>query len=141
MVISISRSFALLAAAAIAAPTAALAQNHEQNVFVTGAMNDPEQHVFVSGAMNDPEQHVFVSGAMNDPEQHVTVSGAMNDPEQHVFVSGAAKDRAAAPAAEDPADRAIPELPVVYDAPAPAKPAAAADVGSGTRGGKAPTPR
>jgi len=38
---------------------------------------------------------------------------------QHVVVIGAVRDRSARPRAERPADRRVPELPVVYeDAPA-----------------------
>jgi len=102
-----SYSLSLLAAAAIAAPTA-------------GAMQEPEQRVTVFGAMQEPEQRVTVFGAMQESEQRVIVFGAMQELEQRVTVFGAA-DEAGAKAPEDPADAAVPELPVVYDDQASAK--------------------
>jgi len=108
----VSRTAFLLAA--IAAPSAGLAQ-------------DSEQRITVIGAMQDPEQRITVIGAMQDPEQRITVIGAMQDPEQRITVIGATSERTEAAPAEDPADKAIPEIPVVYEddqeAPTRAQPA------------------
>jgi hypothetical protein len=138
-----SRTFVLIAAAAIAAPAIASAQETE-HVFVTGAMQDREQRlamgaaqdtgsrIIVIGAMQDREQHVnvvgaaqetehvFVTGATQDREQRVTVIGAAQDREPLVTVVGAVNDRRTA-TAETPADRSLRIIPVVYeDAPPPA---------------------
>src|SRR5436190_12817328 len=78
------RTFLLIAAAAIAAPATASAQETE-HVFVTGAA---QEHVFVTGAAQETE-HVFVTGAA---QEHVFVTGAAQETE-HVFVTGAAQDR------------------------------------------------
>jgi len=134
----VSRTAFLLAA--IAAPSAALAQDSEQRITVIGAMQDPEQRITVIGAMQDPEQRITVIGAMQDPEQRIQVIGAIQDPEQRIQVIGAIQDpeqriqvigatseRGRAAPAEDPTDKAIPEIPVVYedDEEAPAQPAPA----------------
>jgi hypothetical protein len=119
----VSRTLPLLIAAGLAVPTAVIAQ-------------EPEQRVTVFGAMQEPEQRVTVFGAMQEPEQRVTVFGAMQESEQRVTVFGASADRSA-PAAEDPADKAIPALPVVYEDEAPAPAAQPAD---GAKALAAPSP-
>jgi hypothetical protein len=104
------RTFLLIAAAAIAAPATASAQETE-HVFVTGAA---QEHVFVTGAAQDTE-HVFVTGAAQDREPLVSVVGAITD------------RRTAAPS--NAADRTLRSLPVVYEdepAPAPARTASPA---------------
>lgn len=103
MAIFASYKLPLLAAAALVAPTAAMAQ--------------------------DQGTRIVVTGAMQDQGTRITVIGAMQDQGTRITVIGAAKDRANPQAGEDPADRAIPTLPVVYEdeaaaqapAPAPAK--------------------
>jgi hypothetical protein len=142
------RTFLLIAAAAIAAPATASAQETEhvfvtgaaqEHVFVTGAAQDTE-HVFVTGAAQDREQrmsaigaaqdteHVFVTGATQDREQRVTAIGAAQDREPLVSVVGAITDRRTA-APSNAADRTLRSLPVVYEdepAPAPARTASPA---------------
>jgi hypothetical protein len=108
------RNFILIAAAAIAIPATASAQETE--------------HVFVTGAMQDTGSRIIVVGATQDREQRITVSGAAQDREPTVTVIGAVNDRRTA-SAEAPADRTLRTLPVVYeDEPAPA-PAPAARPG------------
>lgn len=104
------RTFILVAAAAVALPSIASAQDRETNVTVIGAMQDREANVTVIGAMQDRETNVTVIGAAQDRETNVTVIGASND-----------RRRAAA---ENPADRNMRTIPVVYEdepAPAPAR--------------------
>jgi hypothetical protein len=91
----------LLAAAALVAPTVAAAQ--------------------------DTGTRIVVIGAMQETGTHITVLGAMQETGTHITVLGAARERAQT--GEDPADAAIPALPVVYeddgDAAAPASTASA----------------
>ena len=47
------RSFVLIAAAAIAVPSIATAQDREQNVTIIGAAQDREQNVTIIGAADD----------------------------------------------------------------------------------------
>jgi hypothetical protein len=89
-----NRTFLLIAAAALAAPSLASAQ--------------------------DTGTHVVVVGAMQDTGTHVVVIGAMQDTGTHVVVVGATQDSATLPPART-GERAPPTLPVVYeDEPAPA---------------------
>lgn len=87
-------SFILIAAAAVAFPAIASAQD--------------QQIVYVTGAAQDREQRVTVVGAAQDREQRVTVVGAAND--------------GRGTRATRPAEHAPPAIPVVYEdeAPAPA---------------------
>ena len=107
-----SRRLALLATALIAAPAAALAQDQEiRTYYVTGAMQDQEQL-----------RTYYVTGAMQDQEQLRTY-----------YVTGATKDRAHPQRADNPADRNVPELPIVYERGAKARPS-----GGDTGNGKTP---
>ena len=121
------RTFLLIAAAAIAAPTVAFAQDTGTRIIVIGAMQEQE-HIFVTGAMQDREQrvtvigaaqeqeHIFVTGATQDREQHVSVIGAMQDREPRITAIGAVNDEPAGSM-----DRSLRTIPVVYeDEPAPA---------------------
>jgi hypothetical protein len=127
----------LLAAAALVAPAAAIAQDQGTRIFVTGAMQDQGTRITVTGAMQDQGTRITVVGAAQDQGSRITVIGAMQDQGSRITVVGAAKDRAAAPAADDPADSAVPELPIVYEDAAPAQAAAAAPAGGDTGNGKA----
>jgi hypothetical protein len=75
------------------------------------------------------DRPIMVFGAMQDhngpTDRPILVFGAMaqdhNGPsDRPVLVFGAIKDRAGATATADPADRALPEMPVVYEDAAPA---------------------
>jgi hypothetical protein len=102
----------LIAAAALVAPTAAVAQE-------TGT-------------------HITVIGAMQETGTHITVIGAMQETGTHITVIGAARERAQT--GEDPADAAIPALPVVYEddgaAPAPTATATADKAPAATPAGR-----
>ena len=60
------------------------------------------------------------------------VTGAMQDQEQlrTYYVTGATKDRAHPQRADNPADRNVPELPVVYEGGGKARPSGG-DTGNG----------
>lgn len=104
-----SRRLALLAVVAIAAPTAVLAQDQEvRTYYVTGAMQDQEQL-----------RTYYVTGAMQDQEQLRTY-----------YVTGATKDRTHPQRADNPADRNVPELPIVFETRGKARPAGG-DPGNG----------
>jgi hypothetical protein len=109
MAIFSSYKLPLLAATALVAPSVAMAQDTGTRIIVTGAMQETGTHVTVVGAAQETGSHVTVIGAAG----------------------------AGAQTGEDPADAAIPALPVVYEdedaaptstatadkAPAPATPA------------------
>ncbi|HVQ06900.1 MAG TPA: hypothetical protein VMS43_00545 [Allosphingosinicella sp.] len=101
MAIFASYKLPLLAAAALVAPSVAAAQE-------TGT------HITVIGAMQETGTHITVIGAMQETGTHITVIGATRDGAQ---------------TGEEPADAAIPALPVVYedDGAAPAPTTATAD--------------
>ncbi|MEA3011991.1 MAG: hypothetical protein QOD42_536 [Sphingomonadales bacterium] len=122
MAIFSSYKLPLLAATALVAPTIAMAQETGTRIIVTGAMQETGTHVTVVGAMQETGTHVTVVGAAQETGTHVTVIGATSDGAQ---------------AGEDPADQAIPALPVVYedDGAAPASATATAD-----KAPAAPTP-
>lgn len=89
------RTFLLIAAAALAAPSIASAQETGTRIVVVGAMQDTGTRIVVIG-------------------------GAMQDTGTRIVVVGAAQDQGATPAART-SDRAPPVIPVVYeDEPAPA---------------------
>jgi hypothetical protein len=108
MAIFSSYKLPLLAATALVAPNVAMAQDTGTRIIVTGAMQETGTHVTVVGAMQETGTHVTVVGAAQETGTHVTVIGAAG---------------ARAQTGEDPADAAIPALPVVYEdedaAPAP----------------------
>ena len=97
------RTFILLAAAAIALPSVAAAQE-------TGT-------------------RIVVIGAMQETGTRIIVTGAMQETGTRIIVTGASRERAGTQGGEDPADRNIPALPVVYEdetpAPVQAQPAPA----------------
>jgi orotate phosphoribosyltransferase len=130
----------LLAAAALVAPATAIAQDQGTRIFVTGAMQDQGTRITVVGAMQDQGTRITVVGAMQDQGTRITVVGAMQDQGTRITVVGAARDRAAAAAAEDAADSAVPELPIVYEDEVPAQAAAAGgDTGNGKTAPARPT--
>ena len=112
MAIFSSYKLPLLAATALVAPTVAMAQDTGTRIIVTGAMQETGTHVTVVGAAQETGTHVTVVGAAQETGTHVTVIGAAGSSAQ---------------TGEDPADAAIPALPVVYedDAAAPASTATA----------------
>ncbi|MEA3046074.1 MAG: hypothetical protein QOJ53_406, partial [Sphingomonadales bacterium] len=61
------------------------------------------------------ERPIMVFGAIGQNEDHGSAQ------ERPILIYGAIRDRNAAPQAEDPASRALPELPIVYEE-APARP-------------------
>ena len=112
MAIFASYKLPLLAAGALVATTAAIAQE-------TGT-------------------RITVVGAMQETGTRITVVGAMQETGTRITVVGAAKDRAGAQPAENPADSAVPELPVVYEDSAAAQTSAPAPANGGDTGnGKA----
>lgn len=120
MAIFASYKLPLIAAAALVAPTFAVAQE-------TGT------HITVLGAMQETGTHITVLGAMQETGTHITVLGAMQETGTHITVLGATRD--AADTGEDPADAAIPALPVVYEDDGAAPATASAD-----KAPPAPTP-
>ncbi len=58
--------------------------------------------------------------AAQETGTRIVVIGAMQETGTRIIVTGATRDRADVQRAEDPADRAIPALPVVYEDEAPA---------------------
>jgi hypothetical protein len=96
-------AFATFAIPAAAQTTAATPAPADRPILVFGAVQD--QH----STPND--RPIMVFGAIAQ-DQHSTPS------DRPVVVFGAIRDRNAAPAAADPADRALAAMPVVYeDAP------------------------
>jgi hypothetical protein len=100
MAIFSSYKLPLLAATALVTPTIAMAQDTGTRIIVTGAMQETGSHVTVVGAMQETGSHVTVVGAAQETGSHVTVVGATSD---------------GARTGEDPADAAIPALPIVYE--------------------------
>ena len=104
---TIGLSIAALALAAFAAPAAAQtapADNHgptDRPILVFGAVAQ-DQH---SGPTDRP---ILVFGAIGQDDHR----GPTDRP---ILVFGAIKDRGATQAADDPADRALPAMPVVYE--------------------------
>lgn len=100
---------AAIATALFAMPAAAqqTSEDHssvsERPILVYGAMTQNEDHSSVQ------ERTILVFGAMTPNEDHGSVQ------ERPILVFGAIKDRSAAPQADDPADLALPEMPVVYE--------------------------
>jgi hypothetical protein len=105
-------SFVAIAAALIAMPAAA--QN--TNAAPDNHSTPTDRPILVFGAAQDhngpTDRPILVFGAM--AQDHAGPS------DRPILVFGAIKDRAAAPAADDPADRALPEMPVLYEDAAPA---------------------
>jgi hypothetical protein len=104
---------AAFATAMIATPAAAQTDDQssvqERPILIFGAVAQNEDHSSVQ------ERPILIFGAMTQNEDQSSVQ------ERPILIFGAIKDRNAAPQAADPADLALPEMPVVYeeDTPAP----------------------
>ncbi|MEA3044340.1 MAG: hypothetical protein QOH47_2178 [Sphingomonadales bacterium] len=107
---------AAFAAAALLAMPAAAQQTVDDH------STPAERPIMVYGAISQnadqgtpAERPIMVFGAIGQNEDHGSAQ------ERPILIYGAIRDRNAAPQAEDPASRALPELPIVYEE-APARP-------------------